>query len=387
MRKTASRDKLITDIYDAAIDRNRWPDTLEQVRAHTGVFAVTLIAVDRKLGAISFSAAANAPSEGELAYIRKYCAMDPRMKMLIPEAVGQWIYCHEHLGDAFVRSDPFYQEMLIPLGFRYVAGNKIHEDENVMVALALHQGVGQAPVSREQTARADEVVPHLQRAIRLSVSNFVFSVQALVGVEIVNRLRYPVFLLSDECRIVHMNPAARDVTSRPGGELRVVDSQLLASADRKRTRLIEDAVARCAARAANTHAESETIVLSLPRGDGERAVKGFVTPLQPQAVMGVFGPRQVIMAAFSDPTVSALPDPSFLMAAYGLSPAEARVGLLVAQGRSVKEVAQEVGVKATTVRTQLDRVFRKTATSKQSELVAEFHSLPDLRLSAPPRLN
>ena len=31
----------------------------------------------------------------------------------------------------------------------------------------------------------------------------------------------------------------------------------------------------------NHHAESETIVLSLPRGDGERAVKGFVTPCNP----------------------------------------------------------------------------------------------------------
>lgn len=389
MPRTNKREVLMAHIYDAAIDRSLWPGVLESIRQYAGVTAVTLVAVDRKLGAISFSAGANTTNDGELAYIRKYCALDPRMRMLIPADTCQWIYCHEHLGEAFVRSDPFYQEMLIPLGLRYVAGNKVFEDENVMISLALHQAVGESPVTREHTNRTDEVVPHLQRAIRLSISTFLFSVQALVGVEIVNRLRYPVFLLSDESRIIHMNPAAVEATESPAGVLRVRNHQKLVSADPQSTRVLENAVLRCAQVASSPAAQpsgGETIVVSLSRGEGERAVKGFVTPLQPQAVMGVFGPRQVIMAAFSDPTKSALPEASFLMAAYGLSPAEARVALLVAQGRMMKEVADELGVKSTTARTQLESVYRKTSTSKQSELVAELFSLPDMRISAPATL-
>ena len=85
------------------------------------------------------------------------------------------------------------------------------------------------------------------------------------------------------------------------------------------------------------------------------------------------------MAAFAGPTRSALPDVSFLVAAYGLTPAEARVATQVALGKSIKETAQELRVQPTTVRTQLDSVFRKTGTGKQSEMVAELLSLPDMR--------
>jgi len=87
-----------------------------------------------------------------------------------------------------------------------------------------------------------------------------------------------------------------------------------------------------------------------------------------------------MMAAFSDPAKSALPDVSFLMAAYGLTPAEARVASYVALGKSIKQTAQELHVQPTTVRTQLDNVFRKTGTGKQSEMVAELLSLPDMRV-------
>ena len=140
MRKTATVTKLITDIYDAAIDRKplaRHPGA--GARAYRRSSPSPLIAVDRKNSA-RFSAAANAPSEGELAYIRKYCAMDPRMKMpsrkrsasgSIATAPGRRLVAQRSLlpGNA---ADP----TRLPIR----GGNKIHEDDNVMVAPALHQG-------------------------------------------------------------------------------------------------------------------------------------------------------------------------------------------------------------------------------------------------------
>ena len=61
-------------------------------------------------------------------------------------------------------------------------------------------------------------------------------------------------------------------------------------------------------------------------------------------------------------------------------PAEARVATHVALGKSIKQTAMDLHVQPTTVRTQLDNVFRKTGTGKQSERVAELLSLPDMRV-------
>ena len=381
----APQEELVTSIYDAALDRSKWPAALERIRVFTATTAIQLMAVDRRLGVISFSATANAPHEAELAYVRHYCAIDPRVKILLADEPGAWMYCHEHLSDEFVSRDPFHQELMLPIGLRYVAGCKVYEDENTTVVLALFQGVGLPPVSRLQTSRADLLTPHLHRAIRLSISNFIFSAQALVGVEIVNRLRYPVFLLSREGNVVHMNGAAR-VVMEEGDSLLRMDGSRLSCVDAGAAKRITSALNSLQTEGAVTTSIAgrqsgppPSQILSLER-PGRRPLKGFVTSLQPQAVMGVFGPQRLMMAAFSDPGKSALPDASFLMAAYGLTPAEARVATQVALGKSIKQTAQELQVQPTTVRTQLDNVFRKTGTAKQAEMVAELLSLPDMRV-------
>jgi DNA-binding CsgD family transcriptional regulator len=381
--------ELVASIYDAAVDKTCWPAALERIRLYVGVTAIQLMAVDRRLGIISFSATANVSQDAELEYVRRYCAIDPRVKVLLADAPGVWLYCHELLSDEFVAQDPFYQGLIIPNGLRYVAGCKVYEDENISMVLSLHQALGLMPVSREQTARADAIAPHLERATRLSLNNYVYSSQALVGVEIVNRLRYPVFLIKVDGQVVHMNTAARRMLDEPGALLRL-EGERLSCGDATAARRIAGALRSFqidlpGMPISRNPPVAAAQILSLER-PGQRPLKGFISPLHPQSVMGVFGPQRLMMAAFSDPGKSALPDVDFLMAAYGLTPAEARVASHVALGRSIKQTAQELHVQPTTVRTQLDNVFRKTGTGKQAEMVAELLSLPDMRMGSVARV-
>jgi DNA-binding CsgD family transcriptional regulator len=59
-----------------------------------------------------------------------------------------------------------------------------------------------------------------------------------------------------------------------------------------------------------------------------------------------------------------------LRAEYGLTKAEARLALYLADGASLPSMAQAFDVKLTTIRSQLQQVFAKTGTSRQAELVA-----------------
>jgi len=377
----------VSAIYEAALDRAKWPAALERLRVQVGVTGIQLMAVDKRLGAISFSACANLDRDAELEYVRRYCAIDPRVRVLLADAPGVWLYCHELLSEEFVAQDPFYQGLIIPNGLRYVAGCKVYEDAAISMVLALHQGLGCPPVSRGQTALADLFAPHLERATRLSLHSFLYSSQALVGMEIVNRLRYPVFLLKADGQVVHMNAAARALLEAPGGLLRL-EGERLSACDAAAARRISSSLQcfQAADEAVVPRAQGVAQILSLERA-GQRALKGFISPLYPQAVMGVFGPQRLMMAAFSDPARSVLPDVSFLIAAYGLTPAEARVASHVALGKSIKQTAQDLRVQPTTVRTQLDNVFRKTGTGKQSEMVAELLSLPDMLSGSPALLH
>ncbi|WP_338618917.1 LuxR C-terminal-related transcriptional regulator [Pigmentiphaga sp. CHJ604] len=58
-----------------------------------------------------------------------------------------------------------------------------------------------------------------------------------------------------------------------------------------------------------------------------------------------------------------------LHALFGIPPAEYRLLLLLMQGHHVKECAQQLGVSQETTRTQLKSLFRRTQTSRQSQLI------------------
>jgi len=55
---------------------------------------------------------------------------------------------------------------------------------------------------------------------------------------------------------------------------------------------------------------------------------------------------------------------------YGLTRAEAQVGGALARGGCLAEIAAELGISVTTARTHVARIFLKTGTKQQSQLVA-----------------
>jgi DNA-binding CsgD family transcriptional regulator len=68
--------------------------------------------------------------------------------------------------------------------------------------------------------------------------------------------------------------------------------------------------------------------------------------------------------------LAGLPETARLRAEFGLTKAEVRLALRLAEGSSLASAAQAFDVKLTTIRSQLQQVFAKTGTSRQSELVA-----------------
>ena len=70
------------------------------------------------------------------------------------------------------------------------------------------------------------------------------------------------------------------------------------------------------------------------------------------------------------PDRAGLPGMARLRAEFGLTKAEARLALRIAEGSSLASAAQAFNVKLTTIRSQLQQVFAKTGTSRQTELVA-----------------
>ncbi len=54
---------------------------------------------------------------------------------------------------------------------------------------------------------------------------------------------------------------------------------------------------------------------------------------------------------------------------YAITPAESRVMMLLVQGMTISEAAEALGISPPTAKTHLARLFDKTGTSRQADLV------------------
>lgn len=90
--------------------------------------------------------------------------------------------------------------------------------------------------------------------------------------------------------------------------------------------------------------------------------------------------RTACLVVVTTARMNRLPSAQIVHGLFDLTPAEARIARDIATGASVPEVAALLGVAASTIRTQLQAVFAKTGTSRQSELAALLNGLamPDI---------
>ena len=138
-------------------------------------------------------------------------------------------------------------------------------------------------------------------------------------------------------------------------------------------RLVQEAIATSlgrglsaggALRLAGTAADAEPVVL-------------VVTPLRPVPRPGVLsGPSYCAAVFLGSAQERRAIDQQVLHSLYGLTPAEARLAVELANGRDLDAVSEEFSITKHTARTQLKAIFHKTGCRRQAELVKLLLSLP-----------
>jgi DNA-binding CsgD family transcriptional regulator len=375
-------EQLVNLTYETLEDRQAWRTLLESLDEALDTRAVHMLGFDHAHGALSYSDGADMAPQIDMEYVRKYQFIDPRKALMQRLGPDEWMHCHEHFDERFVASDPFFQEFLIPNDGRYASACKLHEDESATVLLAFIRRERDGVLPPEAIEFVDRLRPHLMRACRIGIKHFVYSAQALVGYALVDKLNQPVILLTPNGKLVHQNSAARQLL-KSTSLIKVVDGELVLPA-RYRNEFFQ----RCA------HLEDEvrfadgqvqdpgftSLHLTNEPGTAPDAMYGFFTTLVPERVMGSFGMRPLVMLFLYHPQSAQHVDSSLLVAAFGLSQAECRVALMLADGMQLKNIADALGVQYDTVRKQLLSIYQKTSTNRQPELVRLLLHLPSARV-------
>lgn len=120
--------------------------------------------------------------------------------------------------------------------------------------------------------------------------------------------------------------------------------------------------------------------LSLSRPSGRRPLAAVVRPIRSRLNVKNKPHGTLPLAAIfvSDPERRPPPAPQVLERHLGLTPAEARLVSVLAQGHSLDIAATKCGVTVATARSYLKQIFSKTGTNRQVELVKLVMTSPGL---------
>ena len=373
--------RLLDLVYDAAEHPARWHGVYEEMKSALGVKSIHVLGIDKRHGTLSYSDGANLPVEGELAYMQRYRVTDPRLAMIVSKEIGEWTHFGAELSQEAIDSLPVYQELLLPYDRRHASACKLVDTPEATIIFSTLGGAAEGPLRAETLAFLDRLMPHLRRAFRIGLRNFVYSTQALVGHLLVNKLRQPVVLASPEGEVVHTNEAAQELL-RSTSLVRIENGMLRLPAPH-----LQDLLRRCEELeqslkgledddAAASAITSDFRSLHVAEAGRKESVYAFFTVMSPQGTMGSFGLRPVVMLLFYHPASAPAIDANLLYAVFGLTPAEARIATLLAEGMTLKQIAEAQGTQHDTVRKQLRSIYEKTSTNRQPELIRLLLHLP-----------
>jgi DNA-binding CsgD family transcriptional regulator len=186
-------------------------------------------------------------------------------------------------------------------------------------------------------------------------------------------------------RVVYMNAAAERQV-RTGNSIRIVNNRVCPADSATRA-----ALSKAIDEAARDDIDKDVseYSLAIPDVDGGPGYVATLLPVDRGQRRDIIAPFAASVAVFTQDPVQAplMPGEAFARL-YGLTGGELRVVLALAQGLGAKEAADTLGIGEPTVRTHLQRIFSKTDTARQADLVRLLqNSTPPIRIPQRPEQN
>jgi len=236
--------------------------------------------------------------------------------------------------------------------------------------LCLFAGRPNGRTSHTGLYRSDEilsfqlVVDLLKREIESRQTREWLEIRSEAALRVLDRLHLGVVVVDQRCEPVLVNSWARELIARSDG-LAVGPDGLRATRkdETLELRRLLGASAPSGERAAVSAGQ-----MRISRLSGERSLSVRISPLR--VAGSAAGREQPVAAVFiCDPEQSGSTTDEALQQLYGLTKAEAHIALLLGKGTRLVEASKILGITTDTARTHLKRIFSKTGTAGQVELV------------------
>lgn len=374
----AETNDLVGEIYDAALEPNGWQNILESMTARFNSNMAYLgfrECSDGKSGTLTSRVFGMTPDILDNFNLH-YRESSPTFRHSRDLSVGD-IYADQMLDDydAYRRS-AVYNEYFRPLNAEHMLKIKISGDKNGYGGLIIRRSARSGFYSGEDIALLAALTPHLRRAFAFCRRLSELDLRLAAAGDALDALPLGIVLISNGGDPMYVNRAGARMFSVCDGL--TADATGVHSRHRHDDHLLQSLIAGATAPnqengLSNGHSYGGSMTLQRPSGKRPYAVT--VTPVsRHEALFARFRPSAVIF--ISDPEVESETPTEILRRLYGLTAAEAELAVRLANGLSLDQAADQQDIAKETARAHLKRIFSKTETGRQAQLVRLLMTTP-----------
>ncbi|MFD1710361.1 helix-turn-helix transcriptional regulator [Ottowia sp. GY511] len=373
-------DQFLHTLYGAVGHDEAWTEVVRALAAALRADVACWCTTDGEgPQAPSFYAAWNLPEELNRAYAERWLPDNPWLQAgLVRNAFmqGSILRGTDLVPAPVLRQTRFYREYMLRYPVEHML-TAVMSDGSVPglappMLLNLFRHPQQPDFDAADVARLHLLYPHLLRAFDLHWLQRRRQEQVGLLHQFLDALDFGMVMLDPAAQALYANYAARALAATPSlapwlGQLPVRVTA-------------HDALARL------VHAAARGRGGGLVLGDEQRRLMALALPIDEHRRLTADGapnpapPPGACMLLLAQQGHAPTGVPDFVTRLFGLSAAEARVLPLLLRGQPPADIATELGVKLSTVRTQLSAIFAKTGAMRQQDLIRLLGSVPPVRL-------
>jgi DNA-binding CsgD family transcriptional regulator len=359
----------VARIYDAASNVELWPAFLQDFADAVQGTTTAILFYDWSVPSARIETAIRVDPDYARRYVEYYNTVNPWIKswkVHINRAGPDSIRTsEERIEQPALEKTEFYNDYLLPQNTVHQIGCIVTKTDETGSALTCLRPRQTGPFGPAEVELLRILFPHLQRGMEFYKRMAALEGQFRATLDALDRLPTGVILIDDRGCILEINRAAERILAQNDGL--TTEQRRLAASSSVQTKELRSRIA-AAALTAQGKGLSAGGSLGISRPSGRRPFGVVVMPASDHA----FPPdsrRPCVIVFINDPETKLQVCPEFLAQIYGLTRAESCLAEHLIQGESLVDAAERLGVSHNTARTHLQRIYGKTDTRHQADLV------------------
>jgi DNA-binding CsgD family transcriptional regulator len=350
---TVDQNRMVHEIYKGLGTDHPWSDAAKHLSVYMGSTTAVIVIRPSTSNDLGYLVCHPSNPPVERIYREELWKQDPFLDL----PLDQVITVDEHLGQEQWLNSDFYLNIFGPYGSRHALGVNLASDNGTICRLRLYRMAYEQPFSEEEKQRLRDLLPHFRQALRLANRLELQDTQNEMYEGALNRLHIGTVVLDENQQVLRCNEVARTLLDESDG-LRWSDKSL-DTHYRNERHLFKELL---------DSGSLQPQVMSVSRPSGKRKL-GLVVrsiPLREESE-GKGRPAWIIFIC--DPEAQTKAPREVMRRVFEFTPSEANLAMELANGLSLDEAAEVLGIRRNTARTHLRAVFAKAGVTRQAELV------------------